>query len=476
MPAGIASRRKDKWSITIEKAPDAASSGASATESVDFASEPAEEAHVLRELTKAGLPPGSPVARVRGMLSPAHCRSPLMAGASPKRQPSQLSQKSSERDSGAAPPERCDLFPDVVPKEEAWVGWLNALLQGEPVNSVLRLTEWADLMSSFGAVCSEEDGCPVITVTDLPLRVVGDIHGQLADFIHHVLGGVLRKQDQVSRWLFLGDLVDRGPHGAECLAIVALMKVLYPQYVTVLRGNHEDAPVTFVYGFWQECDFKFPGADGAAWYAANIAFTNMPVAAVVQHPDGRKFWCCHGGLSPHLLKGDPVEAVNAAQRRKYGQQRMSSFITEFEQSAPSPLSCPSTTGLIEGLLWSDPSDSDGSDLHGFAPNERGAGCLWREDISEQFCQQNGFEFVCRAHQMMEVGHQWSHNKRVLTLFSAPDYCDCANKGATLCVGPDFKRSLYIYPSAPEGLLPSIESSPAVPPMIPYFDHDASEQE
>ena len=56
-------------------------------------------------------------------------------------------------------------------------------------------------------------------------------------------------------------------------------------------------------------------------------------------------------------------------------------------------------GPICDLVWSDPEDRNG---WGISP--RGAGYTFGPDITEQFCQTNGFNFVARAHQLvMEVG-------------------------------------------------------------------------
>jgi len=476
--APLSNRRP--WSITIESDD---GHGSADARRVELDSEPAEEARVLKELSRAGLPPGSPVARVVGMLSPAGHSSRSIQPSSPlPRSVTHPSSLSRESDRGVT----CPLFPGVRPEgrvegRDFWIAKLNLLLDGKSIggsDGVMELSEWESLTEEFGKVCSEEDGCPVVSVREGDLlRVVGDIHGQLADLVYCVLGKQSRAEP--SKWIFLGDLVDRGPHGVECLAIVALMKILFPDRVTVLRGNHEDAPVTFVYGFWQECDSKFPGSSGAAWYAANAAFTNMPVAAVVDHvPSKKKFWCCHGGLSPHLLREDPVSAVNNAQRRKYGEQRMSTFIPDFDQGATSPLNCPVTTGLIEGLLWSDLTDWDlGRARAGFAPNERGAGCMWESKVSEEFCEKHGFEFICRAHQMMEEGYMWAHSDRVLTIFSAPNYCGQDNKGCVLEIRTtpekDLKQNFSVFSAAPSGIL-SLADCGVHGPVIPYFDASDAE--
>ena len=75
------------------------------------------------------------------------------------------------------------------------------------------------------------------------------------------------------------------------------------------------------------------------------------------------------------------------------------------------------------LLWSDPDDRGG---WGISP--RGAGYTFGQDISETFNHSNGLTLVSRAHQLVMEGYNWSHDRNVVTIFSAPNYCyRCGNQ-------------------------------------------------
>ncbi|MQM01958.1 hypothetical protein Taro_034715 [Colocasia esculenta] len=79
------------------------------------------------------------------------------------------------------------------------------------------------------------------------------------------------------------------------------------------------------------------------------------------------------------------------------------------------------------LLWSDPDDRCG---WGISP--RGAGYTFGQDISEQFNHTNNLKLIARAHQLVMDGYNWGHEQKVVTIFSAPNYCyRCGNMASIL---------------------------------------------
>ena len=50
--------------------------------------------------------------------------------------------------------------------------------------------------------------------------------------------------------------VDRTQNGLEVLALLYSYKILYPNQIFLLRGNHETASLTKVYGFYDECKVR----------------------------------------------------------------------------------------------------------------------------------------------------------------------------------------------------------------------------
>ena len=79
------------------------------------------------------------------------------------------------------------------------------------------------------------------------------------------------------------------------------------------------------------------------------------------------------------------------------------------------------------LLWSDPDDRCGWNI-----SARGAGYNFGQDISEQFNKKNGLTLISRAHQLVMEGYNWSHDRNVVTIFSAPNYCyRCGNQAGVM---------------------------------------------
>lgn len=273
------------------------------------------------------------------------------------------------------------------------------------------------------------------------LVVVGDVHGQFADLVAHVFAPQYERPvsgaENDHRFLFLGDFVDRGPQGVEVIMLLLALKVEWPSNIYLLRGNHEEAQTSRVYGFLQEVRQKFN--DVAVWARFNEVFCFFPLAAVV-HGDGHRFLALHGGLSPGLFE---LDAIATLDRVDYGGTLDTS-----------------SSDIVDGILWSDPTES----VPRFSRNDRGCGFTFGPAATADFCARNQLDFICRAHQMTMAGYTWAHEGKCLTLFSAPNYCGLSGNLAAIMIVDGVCWDIQFV----QFQATTVRSSPTARPPAQYF--------
>jgi len=245
----------------------------------------------------------------------------------------------------------------------------------------------------------------------IPVKIVGDIHGQFFDLQRIFLSMGL---PGAHRYLFLGDYVDRGKNSIECIALLLALKLAAPKKMYLLRGNHECTVVNRTYGFKKELDKRFELEIAKKLYEEfNDLFSHFPMAALVRG----KILCMHGGLSPRLNSLDDIRKI------------------------PLPNPDPASNTLEEDLLWSDPA-LNGT---GFEFNKlREAGVCFGEDEVQKICQKLELDFIVRAHQVMPNGYGFFANRKLITIFSAPRYQpELNNRGAILNIDKNMRISFSI---------------------------------
>ena len=109
--------------------------------------------------------------------------------------------------------------------------------------------------------------------------------------------------------------------------------------------------------------------------------------------------------------------------------------------------------LVVDILWSDPTDSD-SEL-GIQPNfvrdPNGTGNIVKfgPDRVKTFLENNKVNFILRAHECVMDGFERFAGGKLITVFSATDYCGKhKNAGAILFLTNRFEIKPYlIYPNS-----------------------------
>ena len=75
-------------------------------------------------------------------------------------------------------------------------------------------------------------------------------------------------------------------------------------------------------------------------------------------------------------------------------------------------------GLLNDLLWSDPSDTAAD----WEDNERGVSYCFGKSIINDFLVRYDMDLICRAHMVVEDGYEFWNDRTLVTVFSAPNYC------------------------------------------------------
>jgi serine/threonine-protein phosphatase PP1 catalytic subunit len=243
---------------------------------------------------------------------------------------------------------------------------------------------------------------------DAPIKVCGDIHGQYQDLLRLFdLCGLPPK----SRYLFLGDYVDRGIFSLEVICLLFALKLKYPKHIYLLRGNHESEMINRVYGFKIEIKERFGSTK--VWRAFSRVFTMMPIVAIIEET----IYCCHGGLSPEFLKPSCQNIIE--------------YINKFERPTEIP-----REGPLCDILWADPLGTKYADrTSGWVANDRGCSWAYGPDVIEEFLTKFELDLIVRAHQVVPDGYEFYADRKLVTIFSAPNYCgEFDNAGGVFCVG------------------------------------------
>ena len=220
---------------------------------------------------------------------------------------------------------------------------------------------------------------------DREITVCGDIHGQFYDLLN--IFAINGNPSETNPYLFNGDFIDRGSFSVEVVLTLLAWKAAYPKHMFMSRGNHESRNLNKLYGFEGEVKKKY---DVKLYELFSELFCNLPIG----HCINQKILIVHGGLfAKDGIKLDDIAKVNRIRE-------------------------PADEGIMCECLWSDPCDQDGRH-----PSKRGVGVQFGPDVAKRFLDDNGLKYLIRSHEVKQEGYEYQKGGRVLTVFSAPNYCD-----------------------------------------------------
>ncbi|NP_001291920.1 serine/threonine-protein phosphatase 2B catalytic subunit gamma isoform isoform 1 [Mus musculus] len=240
---------------------------------------------------------------------------------------------------------------------------------------------------------------------EAPITVCGDVHGQFFDLMKlFEVGG----SPSNTRYLFLGDYVDRGYFSIECVLYLWSLKINHPKTLFLLRGNHECRHLTEYFTFKQECRIKY---SEMVYDACMHTFDCLPLAALLN----QQFLCVHGGMSPEITCLEDIRKLDR-------------------------FSEPPAFGPVCDLLWSDPLEDYGSEktLEHYTHNTvRGCSYFFSYPAVCEFLQNNSLLSIIRAHEAQDAGYRMYRKNQatgfpsLITIFSAPNYLDVYNNKAAV---------------------------------------------
>jgi len=247
--------------------------------------------------------------------------------------------------------------------------------------------------------------------------IVGDLHGDLESLIDILKGSKFPEKmsrDSDAVLIFLGDYGDRGEYSKEVYYTVLKLKLLFPEQVVLMRGNHEgpedllasphDLPMEFQVKFgekWKDAYSKVRGL-----------FSCLYNVVVVEE----RYLIIHGGLPP---QAKTIEDLAYAHK------------THPKQS------------FLEDMLWSDPNEM----VKEVCASPRGAGKLFGENITNKVLKRFNAKIFIRGHEPCAEGFKINHKGKVLTLFSrkGPPYFNAHGAYLDLELSGKFEDAEKIIP-------------------------------
>ncbi|EUD64932.1 hypothetical protein C922_04664 [Plasmodium inui San Antonio 1] len=318
-----------------------------------------------------------------------------------------------------------------------------------------------------------------IEYVDLPCKVFGDLHGNIFDLLDFFnmynwplhgetnewltveevattngvssWGGKAKEtlpymdgNDKDVKYVFLGNYINRGKHSLEVICLLLSLKILFPKHIYLLRGNHEERLFNYVHGFYADIENKMERnikTTGLIRYQGEVIQAHayelfnrindvlefLPLSVLL----GGNILCVHAGIGDSLYSVEDFADVHKPIVVPQFVDRTSSSNGNGSDSRSGNYE--RLQKIIIDTLWSDPINYDdeqdmllleklklGEDI---IPSSRGKITLkFGQRRLSSFLKNNKLKMVIRGHECVQEGYRYSYSRRLLTLFSATNYC------------------------------------------------------
>lgn len=160
----------------------------------------------------------------------------------------------------------------------------------------------------------------------------GDLHGDAHSVVNSLAPYMkgddgFRLQDDIYV-VFLGDYVDKGLYGLECIYLLMRLKIDNPEKVFFVRGNHEDSGICSYYGFLNELTKK--GFNEEQIAVVYRIYDVLPIALYLGS-NHNFVQLCHGGIELGYL---PTKLLDAEEPVEYERITQLNRLSVYSQMSP----------------------------------------------------------------------------------------------------------------------------------------------
>ncbi|MDR0691168.1 MAG: metallophosphoesterase [Streptococcaceae bacterium] len=233
----------------------------------------------------------------------------------------------------------------------------------------------------------EESNQPMLRSINVPregAHVIGDVHGQLVPTIRQIKAAL--SDNAVA--LLTGDLKDRGRNSLEVMIYAYVQRLLNPDRVFILLGNHDWDWTAGVGPMIPYLRNKYVSTSVPVAKAIKKDLEKvmdcLPWAAELKKRDGlQKYFCAHGGIGPTLQNRFNVLQTLRAPVDLWRNHETNPHYHQLDDDM---------WQILTDLTWSDPHNGAS-----FVPNRRGEGYYFNFINFQVFCATYNFTGMIAAH-------------------------------------------------------------------------------